>query len=451
MHNIAETDIFNHSKTANINSLAEVSIFNQAKTADINSKAEGSIFLESTRNIESTSGLGTHITSGAETHIQAGANFVSTGAEIHFNGPAASTAAAATDATEGVDALLPANAAKAIEAGSPQMPAKVKPLPEITLPYVLPGVTQPIPYNSIVPRAPQHEPWPHHENMNPLGFKRDQTDREAPGMLASADRFISPDTFLRNSSVAEASVRVTGSGGDLTAHSIPNEEGHTGPVWVNGEGDGIRVGDNGVMDEAMAKARGYKPYVPPKIEGFETTNNVIYVSEIKGKIRNDPCEPKLIQLLDKTAIACKVKVIIYSAGQMPYAEWQRSPGARAAGNVRLIGSEKVATGSLRHDYGSAADIHLVHIDDEPEANNYISIHSPIFLKFIEEFFANGGRGIGASRNYMGNSSAHVDIVGSDRGAGNIWESTSAVKSAYLRGVKRRTSPIRSAYYHIYSK
>lgn len=451
MHNIAETDIFSHSKTASINNLAEVSIFNQAKTADINAKAQGSIFAESTRNIELKSGLGTHITSGAETHIQAGANFVSTGAEIHFNGPAAITASSATDATEGLDSLLPANAAKAIEAGSPRMPEKVKPLPEITLPYVLPGVTQPIPYNTIVPRAPQHEPWPHHENMNPLAFKRDQTDREAPGMLASADRFISPDTFLRNSSVSEASVRVTGSGGDLTAQSISNEEGFTGPVWVNGEGDGVRVGDNGVMDEAMAKARGFKPYVPPKVEGFETTNNVIYASYIASQTRNRPCEPKLIQLLDKTSIACKVKVIIKSAGQMPYSEWQRTPGARAAGKTRYVGTEKVATGSQRHDYGSAADLHLVRIDDEPVEKNYLSIHSPLFLKFIEEFFANGGRGVGASSGYMGNTTAHLDIVGTDRGAGNIWLSTSAVKSAYLKGVARQSLPIRSAFYHKFKR
>ena len=452
MHNIAETDIFNHSKTANINSLAEVSIFNQAKTADINSKAEGSIFSESTRNIESKSGLGTHITSGAETHIQATANFVSTGAEIHFNGPAASTAAAATDATEGVDALLPANAAKAIEAGSPQMPAKVSPLPEITLPYVLPGVTQPIPYNSIVPRAPQHEPWPHHENMNPLGFKRDQTDREAPGMLASADRFISPDTFLRNSSVAEASVRVTGSGGDLTATSIPNEEGFSGPVWTNDEGDSVRVGSEGVMDEAMAKARGFKPYVPPKIEGYDETANVYYVAAVKagpsgGKFRHRPCEPKLIQLLDKTASICDVKVEIFSAGQMPKSEWQRTPGARASGDDRYVGSQKVATGSLRHDYGSAADIYIYDF----KTGKTIVQDSPRFLQFIEEFFANGGRGVGAKNGYMGDNAMHIDIVGTDRGGGNYWLSSPAVKSAYLRGVKRRTSPIRSAYYHIYSK
>jgi hypothetical protein len=28
-------------------------------------------------------------------------------------------------------------------------------------------------------RIPTHEPWPHHENLNPTDFKPEKTDREA--------------------------------------------------------------------------------------------------------------------------------------------------------------------------------------------------------------------------------------------------------------------------------
>ena len=428
MHNIAETDIFNHSKTANINSLAELSIFEESGT---------------THHV--VVGQSSYHTTGSNVNIQAAGVIAADAGEIHLNSGLSSSA---TAATAGIDALLPANAAKAIEAGSPQMPDTVKPLSEITLPYVLPGVTQPVPYKSIVPRAPQHEPWPHHENMNPLGFKRDQTDREEPGMLASADRFISPDTFLRNSSVAEASVRISGSGGDIMSDSLPDEEGFSGPVWINDEGDSIRVGPDGVMAEIDARARGFKPYEPPKVEGYDETERVYYQANIKkgkdsGNFRWYPLEPKMLQLLDKTATICDVKVMVFSAGQMPRSEWRRTPGARASGNKRYIGTQKVNTGSLRHDYGSAADIYVYDF----KTGKTLVQDSPRFLQFIEEFFASGGRGIGAKNGYMGDNAMHVDIVGTDRGGGNIWLSSPAVKSAYARGVKRRTSPIRSAFYH----
>ena len=31
---------------------------------------------------------------------------------------------------------------------------------------------------SIMRRIPTHEPWPHHENLDPVKFKPDQTDRD---------------------------------------------------------------------------------------------------------------------------------------------------------------------------------------------------------------------------------------------------------------------------------
>jgi len=75
-------------------------------------------------------------------------------------GTAASTALSATAAT----------------AAKPAEP--IIPLPQVVLPYVFTGAQDTVPYESILTRAPQHEPWPHHENLNPQGFKPDQTDRE---------------------------------------------------------------------------------------------------------------------------------------------------------------------------------------------------------------------------------------------------------------------------------
>jgi len=111
-------------------------------------------------------------------------------------GTAASTALSATAAT----------------AAKPAEP--IIPLPQVVLPYVFTGAQDTVPYESILTRAPQHEPWPHHENLNPQGFKPDQTDRESTGQLAPADRILTPDTFTKSKSNIQQSSQVLGSSGN---------------------------------------------------------------------------------------------------------------------------------------------------------------------------------------------------------------------------------------------
>ena len=86
------------------------------------------------------------------------------------------------------------------------------PLSTVTLPYIFPGAHTPVPYDSILTRAPQHEPWTHHENMNPQAFKKEETDREDPGMLAPNDRVVTPDTFAKNKGSITTSQTVLNSG-----------------------------------------------------------------------------------------------------------------------------------------------------------------------------------------------------------------------------------------------
>jgi hypothetical protein len=110
----------------------------------------------------------------------------------------------------------PTPAIKPIDGNTPTAPSSAyagKPLPTVILPYNFPGATIPVPYESIVTRAPQREPWTQHENMNPYAFKPEQTDRELPGELPTNDRVLTPDTFQKNVSGRKSSVFVTGSGG----------------------------------------------------------------------------------------------------------------------------------------------------------------------------------------------------------------------------------------------
>lgn len=147
------------------------------------------------------SGQDNRLTTQGSTHINSSREHRETATYIHMNGP---------------------NAAPA------QQAAKVTPLATVTLPYIIPGNYQPVSYQSILTRAPQHEPWPHHENMNPLAYKKPDTDREAPGGLATADRVVTPDTFAKNKGSRNCSAYVSGSGGNIGSGNIDSRAGGTG-------------------------------------------------------------------------------------------------------------------------------------------------------------------------------------------------------------------------------
>lgn len=55
--------------------------------------------------------------------------------------------------------------------------------------HVLPGAT------SIMKRVPQHEPWTHHENYDPIAVSVSNTDRNNSGTIVVADVQNIPDTF----------------------------------------------------------------------------------------------------------------------------------------------------------------------------------------------------------------------------------------------------------------
>ena len=86
----------------------------------------------------------TKITSGGTTHIKSGGQHLETAPQIHMNGPAASGA-------QIVSALNT---------------------------HILPGIPTFNQLGTLAQRVPMHEPWDHHENLNPLAFKIVLTDRD---------------------------------------------------------------------------------------------------------------------------------------------------------------------------------------------------------------------------------------------------------------------------------
>ncbi len=89
-------------------------------------------------------------TSGGANHTKAGGNIIETAPLIHMNGPSASTALAAE-------------------------------LPKALKTHLLPTETNGSIGNLIMRRMPTHEPYPQHENLDPLKYKPTKTDRDIDG------------------------------------------------------------------------------------------------------------------------------------------------------------------------------------------------------------------------------------------------------------------------------
>lgn len=99
------------------------------------------------------------LTAGKTTEIKSGGNHIETAAQIHMNGPSAS------------------EAVKAEEAELPQR-LKLHTLPDQDELPIQP---------SIMRRIVTHEPYPHHENLDPLKVKPEQTDRDLEGRYEDTD------------------------------------------------------------------------------------------------------------------------------------------------------------------------------------------------------------------------------------------------------------------------
>jgi hypothetical protein len=104
------------------------------------------------------------LTSSGNMEINA-ANTTVSGGNINFNGPTAAAAASAT-------------------------------LPEPLTTFENPDEADGTLPESIMLRIPTHEPWPHHENLDPVNFKPEMTDRETGSAIATPDLYKTYSTPL---------------------------------------------------------------------------------------------------------------------------------------------------------------------------------------------------------------------------------------------------------------
>lgn len=193
------------------NHVAEVGGYLSSKAGSyITFEAADSYSIKAATSIHTESGATTNLKAGASVYLDSASNVNIKAAGImaadgsggvYLNSGLSSAGSVGTAALASTAATAPADA------------SPIDVLQTVTLPYVFPGAQQPIPYESILTRAPQHEPWTQHENMNPQAFKSMETDREEPGELPSVDRVLTPDTFLRNTAGRKSSGYINGSGG----------------------------------------------------------------------------------------------------------------------------------------------------------------------------------------------------------------------------------------------
>jgi uncharacterized protein (DUF2345 family) len=181
--------------------------------AEYNVHTLSSMYLTADNNMNLLSGVNMYETAGASHHTIAGGGSIvqSASSNISMN-------AAGLVAIDGSAVYVDSGRSQGSSSASPAEDAEpVIPLSKIQLPFVTPGVSNPYPYNSILTRAPQHEPWTHHENLNPQSFKSDQTDREQPGLLTEGLNVVTPDTFRKNSSIQAASLYDSGTSATANA------------------------------------------------------------------------------------------------------------------------------------------------------------------------------------------------------------------------------------------
>jgi hypothetical protein len=140
-------------------------------------------------NIEAT--LDTNV--GGQTNLTVGGGFdLNTSGDNKLTSGGNMEIAAANTTISGGNINL--NGPSAAEAGSAETAAVPEPLPT----FANPDDTEAT-IDSIMLRIPSHEPWPHHENLDPASFKPDMTDREAGSDIAIPDAWkvysTTTDTF----------------------------------------------------------------------------------------------------------------------------------------------------------------------------------------------------------------------------------------------------------------
>jgi len=142
---------------------------------------QGNGKVTTTGTLDVNTGSTNKFTSGGDTHIKA-ANTAIDGGNINFNSGIATVATTAS--------LLATHNIKDIE-----LDAEAE-----VVSYKLADT----PITSILKRIPTHEPWPHHENLDPLEVKFEKTDREVAAAIPE------PEWYKKYTTITDTFAKIAG-------------------------------------------------------------------------------------------------------------------------------------------------------------------------------------------------------------------------------------------------
>ncbi len=133
-------------------------------TGDSNTKVTGKLKINSTGTFSLKSSTDLRLQAGTNTNIKSGGKHIEEAARIEMNCDPAASAESSTASTKPVELTL----------------HKISVVDE-KLVWSDTQYKSQEPLESIMKRVPMHEPWPEHENLDPLKFKPENTDRDVGG------------------------------------------------------------------------------------------------------------------------------------------------------------------------------------------------------------------------------------------------------------------------------
>ena len=331
---------------------------------------KASQYIDTAKTLHIHTGQDNRLTSDANTFINSAKEHRETAYYIHMNGPLAHTALAAE---------------------------QVEPLSTNTLPRIKPGGVVSS-YNSILARSPQHEPWPHHENLDPLAFKKVYTDRDSPGGLPSADRVLTPDTFNKNLQGRSASAYVQGSGGNISTGNTSRPGGNGQPSVSQGDYNSSHDFDANIG----ALSEKYESRGNPAIIGWDSTGGWSYgkyqLAAKTGALNEfhswlATTHPDL-----ESQLAAAGGPAGGRAGSDAYkAAWQQVMGTAAGGEIQsqYAGAKYFSPGIKRIQKGAGLDVTARSITVQQAAFSTTIQHGPGGASSI---FRNALKGLGYPPN-----------------------------------------------------
>jgi len=165
-----------------INLLTDASYKLHATKGTVDLKSKDNLNLQSSsKSINSYAAEKVSLKAGTNIDLVAATQVAADASKIWWNSEKSADAAQANEPAEAVES------------------AKVDPQPVFILPKVTPGTISGSSVVSIVKRMPTHEPWTHHENLNPLEFKPEKTDIQITTEYPLPSSVIfTTDTFTKN-------------------------------------------------------------------------------------------------------------------------------------------------------------------------------------------------------------------------------------------------------------